>query len=810
MLDELDALRESLAPRYDVEREIGAGGMARVYLAVEQHPHRRVAVKVLDPELSTRLLRERFVREVDLASKLSHPHIVPIFAAGEASGLFYYVMPYVEGESLRHRLRRDRALPLDDALHIARDVADAMAFAHAQGIVHRDIKPENVLLQGDHAIVADFGIARAISVAGTVPLTKTGQAIGSPGYMSPEQAMGLPADARSDVYSLGCVLFEMLAGEPPVPTLGERLIYNWSALESRGVFRGAATDVARAVKHAISRALAPFPDDRFPTAAEFAAALGGAAHRTGRPSRSFLAGRRGRRLAGAAAVLGVAGVAGALLLRRPAPGLNERRVVVAVIENRTGDPALDNLGHMTADWVTQGLAQTGLVEVVPSISVMASSLASGAPDPGAGHLDAAGIRALGREMGAGTVVSGVYYRQGDSIRFQIQIASARDGKILRALDPVAAPQARPLGAVEAVRQRVMAALATLFDSRLSRWATTASQPPNFLAYQEFIAGLDRFVQFDSPGAEAFQASSAMATLAPASEALYLFAEDAMALRRPRDAVNALAALGPDRGFTRGWWVYWYDLSTALHMLGDHRRELKEALEGARRFPGNPQIVTAQAAALAALGRAEDVAHLVEANETLSPEFGATPTDVMVRAAAELRAHGHAATADTVLARARRWLAARPPAEAASAAHRSHVALVAYAAGRLDDARREFEGLLGEGPTGRSASLHFVNEGLGSMDYLGYLGAIAARQGNREQALRVERRLAGAERPYFFGRHTIWRARIHALLGERELATTLVREALSRGYPHADELHTEIDFESLRDYPPFQELLRPKI
>src|SRR3989449_5059392 len=222
MLEPLDVLRKSLAPQYDVERQIGAGGMARVYLAVEQHPHRRVAIKVIDPELSNRLLRERFIREVDLSSKLSHPHIVPIFSAGEVDGLFYYVMPYVEGESLRHRLLRERKLPLEAALHVTRDVADALAFAHGQGIIHRDIKPENILLSGDHAIVADFGIARAISAAGMLTLTGSGQAIGSPGYMSPEQAMGsAQLDARTDVYSLGCVLFEMLAGQPPGIVLTE-------------------------------------------------------------------------------------------------------------------------------------------------------------------------------------------------------------------------------------------------------------------------------------------------------------------------------------------------------------------------------------------------------------------------------------------------------------------------------------------------------------------------------------------------------------------------------------------------------------
>ena len=158
MQDVLDQLREGLAPRYSVERQIGAGGMARVYLAVEQHPHRNVAIKLLEPEFGTRLLYDRFIREIELSSQLNHPHIVPIFAAGETAGMLYYVMPYIEGESLRQRLLQLGRLPLEDALHIALDVADALGYAHAQGIVHRDIKPENILLSHGQAVLADFGI----------------------------------------------------------------------------------------------------------------------------------------------------------------------------------------------------------------------------------------------------------------------------------------------------------------------------------------------------------------------------------------------------------------------------------------------------------------------------------------------------------------------------------------------------------------------------------------------------------------------------------------------------------------------------
>jgi len=213
--DPTASLRAALADGYRIERELGQGGMVTVYLAEDLKHRRRVAVKVLRPELAVALGADRFLREIETTAGLRHPHILPLYDSGEAGGFLFYVMPLVEGESLRDRLVRQKQLPVDEALRIAREVADALGYAHARGVVHRDIKPENILLEGGHAVVADFGIARAVSGAAG-RLTQTGMSIGTPLYMSPEQAAGDPeVDGRSDLYSLGCVLYEMLGGQPP-------------------------------------------------------------------------------------------------------------------------------------------------------------------------------------------------------------------------------------------------------------------------------------------------------------------------------------------------------------------------------------------------------------------------------------------------------------------------------------------------------------------------------------------------------------------------------------------------------------------
>ena len=265
-------LQSALQDRYRLERELGRGGMATVYLAHDLKHDRQVAIKTLHPELSFYLGADRFLREIKVVARLSHPHILPLHDSGVADGILFYVMPFVEGESLRDQLRRERQLPVDLSLRITREVADALQYAHEHGVIHRDIKPENILLQSGHAVVADFGIARAVDAAGGEKLTETGLALGTPAYMSPEQASGDSVDARSDLYSLACLLYEMLAGQPPFtgPT-GESILRQHLIADSPDVSR--IRPVPAGVASALARAMAKTPADRFSDTREFANAL---------------------------------------------------------------------------------------------------------------------------------------------------------------------------------------------------------------------------------------------------------------------------------------------------------------------------------------------------------------------------------------------------------------------------------------------------------------------------------------------------------------------------------------------------------
>jgi tetratricopeptide (TPR) repeat protein len=275
--DLISRLFAALASRYSIERELGRGGMASVYLARDLKHRRPVALKVLRPELTMALGPDRFLREIEIAAQFVHPHIVPVFDSGEVDGCLYYVMPYVAGETLRSRLSREGQLPVGDAVEIACEVANALEYAHSHGIVHRDIKPENILLEAGHAMVADFGIARAISLvasAGDNRLTTAGFALGTPLYMSPEQAAGhVDLDGRADIYSLGCVLYEMLAGEPPFTGPTPQAVIAKHGQESPPLLREKRSGVPLQLEQVVTKALYKLPADRFATAAEFAAAL---------------------------------------------------------------------------------------------------------------------------------------------------------------------------------------------------------------------------------------------------------------------------------------------------------------------------------------------------------------------------------------------------------------------------------------------------------------------------------------------------------------------------------------------------------
>ncbi|HKS07292.1 MAG TPA: serine/threonine-protein kinase [Gemmatimonadaceae bacterium] len=458
----LEQVRQAFAKSYAVEREVGQGGMATVYLAQDLKHHRQVALKVLRTDLSSTIGGDRFTREIQIIAQLAHPHILPLHDSGEMDGFLFYVMPFVEGESLRQRLAREGRLPLSDAVRILREVTDALAYAHERGIIHRDIKPDNVMLSGRHAVVTDFGVAKAVSAASVDKLTTVGIALGTPAYMSPEQAMGeTDLDQRSDIYALGAMAFEMLSGEPPFNRPTAQAVLSAHVLDAPPDIATKRNDVPAALGEVLLRCLAKEKTSRWQTADELLPALeaaltpsGGMTPTTTRPLRAAQIGKhkRSKSLFVVIAVSVVIAV-GSLAVWQFVGGSNDpgpnRMAILPIVDASGADAQLVTVMH---NQLQVSLGQIPGVTVAPN-SVM--ELYKSSPKP---------VAEMARELRVGAILEGNVFRAGQRLRVTLQLTNPRtieqvwsgsydidlSQNLLDAIDKVI-PQIR-----DGIRERVLA------------------------------------------------------------------------------------------------------------------------------------------------------------------------------------------------------------------------------------------------------------------------------------------------------------------------------------------------------------------
>jgi tetratricopeptide (TPR) repeat protein len=550
-----------------------------------------------------------------------------------------------------------------------------------------------------------------------------------------------------------------------------------------------------------------------------------------------------------------------LIERDTGPELFPSRVLVLPLDNQTGDPQLDPIGRLAADWITRGLSDTDFLQVVAT-GEFGGGAVGAEPESEAGEGLSRAI-AMAEEEGAGTLVSGTYYRQGPSLEFHVQMTDVLDRELLEAVGPIRSADMDPMEAVDVLRQRVMVNLAVRLDESLSSSMSAATLPPSYDAYLEYVEGWrliangrwresishmrrahelspdfvaplifegfghlntgqpawadsvariayasrESLTNYDrlrldllraycrGDQVAAFNAASEAARILPGGSAHYVAGQQALSLNRPREALEILATFDPEREAARVWSPYWRVVTAAHHVLGDHDGELSQALRGRRILPHSLATLVYEVRALAALGRIREVERrLDEALNYGPPQRGYVPGDAMLMAALELRAHGYDDAADSALQRGLDWCRAGQ-AEVSAERARFLCARFFYFAGEWTEAGPALARLAADVPD--------------EIEYRGYLAALALQTGDSSRARQQADSLARIERPYLHGTHTLWRARIYALLGEREEAVSSLRRAFAQGIAYGASLHADPHFASLRDYPPFQEILRPK-
>jgi len=476
----IERLSAALGDRYRIERELGQGGMATVYLAHDLKHDRDVALKVLKPELAVALGGERFLAEIRVMATLQHPNLLPLFDSGSADGLLFYVMPYLEGETLRTRLEAERQLPVDEAIRLVGLLAGALDFAHARGVIHRDLKPENILLQAGQPVIADFGIALAVAQAGGDRITETGLSLGTPSYMSPEQASGTDVvDARSDQFALGAVTYEMLAGEPPHTGANTQAIIARVMTEIPRSIRAVRPAVPSGVESAVQRALAKPPADRFASCGAFAAALSAG-------TQSGTAGRPGRRrLAAIGAVVAVRAAIGYAVRTRGAPGdvpsgnAAERSLAVLPFTSVGGDTANAYFAAGIADELSSALTR------IPGLRLAGRASAARVKERG----DGAGE--IGAALSVGAVLDGSVRRAGNRIRVTAELTSTADGRVMwndtyeRGLEDVFAVQ-------DEITRAIVEALQVRLASGAAEPGKARGGTADLAAYDLYLRGLQAY------------------------------------------------------------------------------------------------------------------------------------------------------------------------------------------------------------------------------------------------------------------------------------------------------------------------------
>jgi len=860
--------------RYQIIEELGKGGMGKVYRVLDKKLNEEAALKLIKPDISSdKKIIERFKTELKLARKIGHPNVGRMYELLEHEGTHYITMEYVAGQDLKGLIRQSGQLAIGTSLSVVKQVCEGLAEAHRLGVVHRDLKPSNIMIDKEgSARIMDFGIARSLKAKG---ITRAGVMIGTPEYMSPEQIEAKETDQRSDIYSLGVILYEMLTGRLPFEGDTPLSIAVQHRSDTPKDPRAINAQIPEDLGLAIFKCLEKDKGDRYQTVKELQSVLDKieqgiptaervAPKSTPITSKEITVKFTLKKLYIPAAVILILALIAFMVFRKPGLTIDPKRVAVAAFENQTGDENLESIGKVAAHWILQGISQFNLVEVVPFMAVTDFSHVQDKEKENLQGMDR--IRELARETGAGIVVSGVFYLVDDVIRFQVSMTDARKGKLIHALDPVSGPLEEKMEVIENLRNKVMGSLAFYVDPHFGEGNVSFSKQPLYEAYCEYTMGLELFGKDYDQSIKHFERAAELdpnymasklyvavaygnqgryeeadlilrqikknreqlsqierhlldwyaawlegrmdaalhsirqaENLNPKSISInYIVVQLALGQNYPQETIKICAKIQPESYewfFSTFWGRDWFvRLIDAHHRLGNYKQELKEINRAQKYYKNSIILLGKKARAFAAIGRTDEAKKVIESSLAIT-----SPTsrqgEVMLAASLELRAHGNMEEAKELADQAVMWYRSLGSEEDATEDQRYNLATALYYAGDLDEALRLFNRLSTENPD--------------NLEYIGILGAIAARRGDRKEALRISDELKNRDPLYLFGTHTYWRACIASLLGEAENAVRLLREAFSQGEWYSDDLYTNIAFEPLRNYKPFQDLIKPK-